>query len=240
MAESKPKKDEGSKVMDVNKPGKAAPDASARPIIVTHKPMAQDPMVSAKSNTAASDMNASDSSKLTPRHGTTIKPPSETEIPEGGGIDWDSDAPTPAAETATSDKPTPKPPATSTDVPEVEVAPKPAEKTEPEPPAKPKEPKTVEGEGTEEGAVEALAGEAEAKKKEKELSAEEKATQEAVQKLIESRKYNVHISQPKSKMAMHALIVILVVCLVAAIGLMLAIDAELIDFGIPPITNLIN
>lgn len=35
------------KVFDVAKPGKSAPDASSRPIIIGHKPMIQDPMMSA-------------------------------------------------------------------------------------------------------------------------------------------------------------------------------------------------
>lgn len=40
------KKSENSKkVMDVNSPGEAAPSATSRPVIVTHKPMIEDPMV---------------------------------------------------------------------------------------------------------------------------------------------------------------------------------------------------
>lgn len=36
---------ETKKTMDVSKPGNSAPDTSARPVIVTHKPTVQDPMV---------------------------------------------------------------------------------------------------------------------------------------------------------------------------------------------------
>lgn len=35
----------GKKSMDIAKPGKSLPDNSARPVIVTHRPMVQDPMV---------------------------------------------------------------------------------------------------------------------------------------------------------------------------------------------------
>lgn len=38
-------KDSDKKSMDVAKPGKSMPDLSARPVIVTHRPMVQDPMV---------------------------------------------------------------------------------------------------------------------------------------------------------------------------------------------------
>lgn len=37
--------DKDKKTMDVSKPGKSAPDTSARPVIVSHKPTVQDPMV---------------------------------------------------------------------------------------------------------------------------------------------------------------------------------------------------
>lgn len=42
---AKTDKDADKKSMDVSKPGKSMPDLSARPVIVTHRPMVQDPMV---------------------------------------------------------------------------------------------------------------------------------------------------------------------------------------------------
>ena len=46
----KPAKDEKDSVMDVSKPGKAEPSASSRPIIVSRKPIIEDPMVRKGSN----------------------------------------------------------------------------------------------------------------------------------------------------------------------------------------------
>lgn len=57
------------KVMDVNSPGKAAPSASSRPVIVSHKPMVEDPMVSKKSSDAPSAPPLAGKGK-------TIQPPS--------------------------------------------------------------------------------------------------------------------------------------------------------------------
>jgi hypothetical protein len=37
--------DKDKKTMDISKPGKSAPDTSSRPVIVTHSPTVQDPMV---------------------------------------------------------------------------------------------------------------------------------------------------------------------------------------------------
>lgn len=44
-------KDTDKKSMDVSKPGKSMPDLSARPVIVTHRPMVQDPMVKSEVKT---------------------------------------------------------------------------------------------------------------------------------------------------------------------------------------------
>ncbi len=42
-----------TQVMDVSKPGKSVPSATSKPIIVGHKPMVQDPMVTADTNAEA-------------------------------------------------------------------------------------------------------------------------------------------------------------------------------------------
>lgn len=44
-------KDADKKSMDVAKPGKSMPDLSARPVIVSHRPMVQDPMVKSEAKT---------------------------------------------------------------------------------------------------------------------------------------------------------------------------------------------
>ena len=67
------KKDDNKKLADVAKPGTTAPDATARPIIVTNRPILQDPMVVE----AASSADASEKSSVpatTSSTKVTIKP----------------------------------------------------------------------------------------------------------------------------------------------------------------------
>jgi len=45
MASTKPKKNSEPGIMDVSKPGKAKPSATSKPIIITNRPLLQDPMV---------------------------------------------------------------------------------------------------------------------------------------------------------------------------------------------------
>lgn len=76
-------KADDKKTMDVAKPGKSAPDTSARPVLVTHRPMVQDPMV--KEGTSTEDKTADDTkSKLEPttHGGKVISPVSDPPIAE--------------------------------------------------------------------------------------------------------------------------------------------------------------
>src|ERR1700756_5035125 len=57
MANSK--SDKAPKVMDVTQPGKSAPSASSRPIIVSNRPMLrQDPMMSSVSHDQSEELTA--------------------------------------------------------------------------------------------------------------------------------------------------------------------------------------
>lgn len=48
-------KSSNKKTMDVSKPGESAPNTSARPVLVTHRPMVQDPMVKDDSEDKTAD-----------------------------------------------------------------------------------------------------------------------------------------------------------------------------------------
>jgi hypothetical protein len=68
------------KAMDVAKPGKSTPDTTARPVIVTHKPMVQDPMV--KTEETPTDVPNKEDANLSTHTAKTIKPLNEKETPE--------------------------------------------------------------------------------------------------------------------------------------------------------------
>ncbi len=92
---------ENQKTMDVSKPGKVLPDASARPVIITHRPMVQDPMVKSDDTNDApaqsSDNNIPISSGA---HGNkVIKPVSESlEAAEEKKSDSDPESESPVAD----------------------------------------------------------------------------------------------------------------------------------------------
>lgn len=70
------------KVMeDVAKPGKTTPDATSKPIIVGHKPLLKDPMVTAE-EPAVETTPVPKAAPLTVRPDKVITPPSEAQKPE--------------------------------------------------------------------------------------------------------------------------------------------------------------
>ncbi|HSX24156.1 MAG TPA: hypothetical protein VLE74_03590, partial [Candidatus Saccharimonadales bacterium] len=65
------------KTMDVNKPGESTPDTSSRPVIVTHRPMVQDPMMVGKTEKKADEEPAAEPAKPVSRADKTIQPLAE-------------------------------------------------------------------------------------------------------------------------------------------------------------------
>src|SRR5690348_15469367 len=74
MSSDKPKTTTGAdkKVFDVAKPGKSAPSSSAKPIIITNRPVLKDPMVTAEAPSATPTTEVPAPSK--PRTKITITP----------------------------------------------------------------------------------------------------------------------------------------------------------------------
>lgn len=68
-----------NKVMDVAKPGKTAPDASGRPLIVGHQPMVKDPMMSNPTAPADDLVQKEDQKSMTSHTGLTIQPGSSSD-----------------------------------------------------------------------------------------------------------------------------------------------------------------
>jgi hypothetical protein len=80
------KKSTSGKSMDIQKAGEAAPDSSGRPIIVTHRPMLQDPMMAPAGEAASSETKKEDDKQPLSQSMTssakTIEPPKGSETTE--------------------------------------------------------------------------------------------------------------------------------------------------------------
>lgn len=189
-------KDKTKKTMDVAKPGESAPDTSARPVLVTHRPMVQDPMVKEdKKSEDAVVADAEPKTEPTIRGEKVIQPVNSNT----------------SAEAPADDQP---------------ATPAKSEDSEPEPP---QPEKTEEDSQAKDAAVvDAVVDQAtEDKKKQNKLSDEEKAKQEALQKLIEEKKYFVPVGQVSRRRNRRALLTVAILVLLL-IGGYLAIDAGLI------------
>lgn len=209
-------KDDG--VMDVSKPGKTPAEPSARPIIVKSGRMVQDPTLKTDNPADLPDKEKNDTS-VVKRLGITVKPlgaPKEDEKPK-------AEEPKPAI----------------IEAPTLVTEPKPAEEEKPK--AAPEE--DLENISSSSSAeVSAIAEQANAKKTTPAQIEEDKKKAEAIEKMIEEKKYFVKIGQPKStKSAKMALVVFLVIVL-AVVGFDLAVDAGLleVDFFTPPVDLIKN
>ena len=237
------KKDD--KVMDVAKPGASAPDASSRPVIVGHRTILQDPMVTPVQK---------DEGKEEPIVSTTaptLKPLTDNahsleDIKNKKELAKSSKP----AEKAAAEEPTKeesKPAAVievtepDTKEPEPKESKEPEEQKEtekpadsPEPEEKPAEEERVTEPDTQpesdEAATDAVAEQA-AKKTTSKEEQETAARQETVQKLITDKTYNLPIGEAKRKRNM-SLGVLLLLLLVAGAVAYLLIDAEIIKTSI--------
>lgn len=193
------------KVMDVSKPGSTAPDASSKPVIVGHKPMVADPMVSRKGNAESEPKPLAQTGKKLEPISADMKVTEKKE-----GQPKKAEAPKTEPEVTPSEKPEitePKP-----EVPET----KPEEAKSPEPEEteekKPKDDKAKEEE-------------------EKKLAAEAEAAAK-VQELIDSKKYFVKIDDSNTRSIKTFVMTVLIVVLVGTMALTALIDAEVLDLGI--------
>lgn len=220
------------KVFDVAKPGSAKPDATSRPLIINHRNMVQDPMVADKTATAP-ELEASKSDKPSEKEkpiknvGITIQPPEslqKTAKPEpqpedsaaanGGESPADTEGPVsaeqepstgPAAAEEETAQETPEPPEEKP----AEGAPEPAE------PAEQAEEPTSQKDASKDAAK----------------AAEQTSAEDAeLRQLIESRQYYVPIGEAKRKRRTGAVVLVLLVLMAA--GLVVAVDAEVIDVPI--------
>lgn len=184
MAEAKEK--DNKKTMDVNAPGKAAPSATSRPIIINHGPMMTDPMV--QKEVEAEDPKGSLSSNHKTIEPATLgsvqkKAEEKVEIPP--------------------EEPAQEPPKTEAESPT--EPPKESETSTESNPA----------ESSSEAEVDAVAGQA-GKKKEDEATKAEEERKAKLKQLITERKYFVPLGVAHHKKANRISLVILVLLVLIA------------------------
>lgn len=227
------------KTMDVSKPGNVPADASARPLIVSHRPMVQDPMM--KSDKGISELDSAEEVtevKSSPTSGEkVIKPLDHSSETEASDLEQsaevaagskakaeDKEAPKPDTEIDPKDSKTEKETGKEdTKTPEAEDEPKPETESK----------KTSNS--SEAAEVDAVLEQGEASKQTEEQEADQAAQQEAakrehLQKLIDNKKYFVKTGQVARRRNNRIAIAFVVLLLVVA-GLYLAVDAKLIKTG---------
>lgn len=238
-------KPEPKKFIDVSAPGKSAPDSTSRPVIVSHRPMIEDPMV-AKSGpeTPSAPPLASKGKIPNPLNSASSKSSKKTDSPpEKKSEDSDSIVPVKVvAKTPNEDtKPdTPKEEKPATKEPEskpsTEGKPTPAspapKSTDHEKPAETSQGESEWSEKSEnEGDVPGMTKAAEERKK-AEAEAAKKAENEKYERMISEKTYFAPIDTSVSSSGSKLVNVLLFLLLLALVGGILAIDAGLLDIGI--------
>ena len=194
--------------MDVSKPGKVAADSSARPVIVGHRPMVQDPMVTSPEDDNPEQPAIEEPSIKSPSASKrVISPISEEEKAEEATeaateeSDEDSDQIV-AAEESTPD----------------------TSHTTDETPDKPTD--------SEAAVVDTVIDQVDiGSKREAEQKAEEdRKKQEAIDKLVAEKKYFVPIGKTHTQKNT-GIMILTVLLLFVLLGLLAAIDAEIIEVG---------
>lgn len=204
------------KVFDVSKPGESLPSASGRPIIVTHKPGASDPMVS------PAELNDEEKESEEPK--TELGSPSSRKLRieplhTSEDRDQEADSNNKQDDSAVSSEATPKDDADYDE--------------------KKTEPKDEVAEASEE--IADIAGEVTTKKdaqNEADKKEAEKVKKQAeIEAFIENKQFFVPINAVQKRRSLRMVIVCIVFIVLALVGVLALLDAELLDIGIVPPTD---
>lgn len=214
-----PEPSKGKKAFDVTAPGKSAPSATSRPIIVRHGPIMPDPMVQKKQTEEKPEekvvvIKQSSGGKIMPISDDMKEDKPEVE-PKTSEVSQDK------SETKDVESKTKAPAETEAAEPQRSSPIKPQD---PEEDSKP-EPATNSAAAetpapTSDGAavVDAIAGSAPDKKLEQQQAHEEEERQAHIQQLIQEKKYFVPLKVSRHKKAGRAVRVLALVLLLAAAG----------------------
>ncbi len=220
-----------SKSMDIATKGKKMPDTSARPIIVTHRPIMQDPMVT-KDETPVSP------TPQLARSGKALTPDTTETDGQENEPEQTTNAEEPEQPQETQPEETPKPDEPAQEVAKDGVKDEPAERQSAEPDTKKDESKPVasqtEDKDTQAAVVDAVVDQADvsSKKLKDDEARAEQETRDKLAKLIADKKYFVPIGQVKKRKNRRNLVVLTLVVLVAVAVVYLLADAGIIDTGI--------
>jgi hypothetical protein len=261
MANAKPKKNSEPGIMDVSKPGKAKPSATSKPIIITNRPLLQDPMVvddeakqddsplsPAKSKVTIKPISVSDGEDENAAPVTVTTKPVEPAVPTTDSKDEAEPAPKAEVETTEPvvEEPAEEAPPAVADKPpekaETEEKPEPAA-ADTEPPASESAKETAESETADE-APDKTDKTAPMSPEEQEAAAkkvEEEKTEHtaAIQKLVDNEQYFLPINSVESRkvkrfIALGAALIILL----AVAWVDVALDAGLVQLGgLKPVTH---
>jgi len=215
-----------NKIMDVARPGATPADANSKPVIITHRPMVSDPMVSTRPAAPSPAESLPQSAKKLEPLTTGLK--AEPATPE---------APKTASEPVAlleATAATPEEPASELDAPAATLPATPP--TEAPAPAEQPDPSQPDPEPT------PTPAEAKAKTDKQAVAAEQaKAARQAeLRALVDSKKYYLKIDDSAASSIRTFALTVFLVLLIGAIGLVVAIDAEVLDLGIDLPFNLIR
>ena len=199
-----PKKTE-KQVMDVSKPGKTPADPSARPVIVGHKPMVQDPMVTETEDEtveAVEEPQAETEEKpaVSPSASKRIIAPLSAEEKSVDDTEADEESQPVAEETVSED-------------------------------SIPAKTKNEDSATSDAAVVDAVVDQvADKKKVDEQQEADERKKREALEKLVAEKKYFIPLGRSHHTSG-HGLLVFTVLLGVAFLGLVAAIDAGMLEAG---------
>lgn len=221
------------KIFDVAKPGQVVPDSTNRPLIVTHRPMVRDPMVTPPAASATTQQAPSpESSPITapPAKKVTVQPPPATEesvTPNESAGEQSVTAPEP--ETAVEQSSPVEPTTDQTE-----------QSDKDDQPSAPSDETAENEEKIDDDQFGKAISPSQTASAQKDAQAASRAATEN-EKLIDSGKYFVHISDDRRKRSLRfAVIGALLIILVSLICLNFLFDAELLDVPGIPHTDLIK
>lgn len=208
-----------SKSMDIQKPGDTKPDTSARPIIVTNRPILQDPMVK---NT--NSVTPTPEEQKTPEEEKEISKTTKTLEPSQELVTEEENSKQEEAVTEPTDN-------ANEDAPDSE--------TEKNLVTKDSIPESKESDSAVVDAVVAGAAQKSGKSEQQLIEDEDEKRHQAAQVLIDSKKYIVPIGQvTRARHNRHALILLIVIVLFAAVYVSIDIGLIHVPFTLP--VHLVN